>query len=140
MMTEPMRWRMIAYMAVLFIAGAITGAAVIARSAAGSQTLKVGRSEEIANLIEQRLVPLHLTSEQRGKFEPWIKQASDELEASHLQCLQRCETAVNTLYTKIQTNLNSDQLESFKQMDESRHEMLRKKYNYPPAGTSASQP
>jgi Spy/CpxP family protein refolding chaperone len=131
---------MIGYMAALFIAGAITGAAVVARTAAGSQTLKIGRAEEIAGMIQQRLLPLNLTHEQREKFAPLIKQTSEELEASHLQCLQRSSTAVDCLYAQIRTNLNSDQLEAFNQLEAQRRESMRKKYNYPPAGTSARQP
>lgn len=139
-MTEPMRWRMIGYMAALFIAGAITGAAVMARMAGDSQTLKVGRSEQIAKLIQQRLLPLNLTPGQRDNIAPLIKRTSDELEASHLQCLQRCSVAVDNLYAQIKTNLNSDQLESFQRLQAERLELLHKKYNYPPAGNSASLP
>src|ERR1700735_5704807 len=113
-MTEPMRWRAAAYMAALFIAGVVTGAAVMAHNAAGSQTLKVGRSEEIAALIQQRFSVLELTSEQREKFAPLIKKTSEELEASHLECLKRSSAAVDNLHAQMQPNLTADQIEKMK--------------------------
>ena len=139
-MTELMRWRMAGYLAVLFIAGAITGAAVMARNAAGSQTLKIGRSEEIASLIRLRLSALDLTPEERAKFEPLIKQTSEELEASHLQCLQRCSVAVEALYAQIKMELKPEQIEKFNQLEMERRALMRKKYNYPPEAPQAGHP
>ena len=131
-MTEPMRWRVFAYMLALFIAGAITGAAVMARNAAGSQTLKVGRTEEIARLIKLRLSLLDLTPEQEHTFDPLIKQASEELEASHLQCLERSSTVVSNLHAQIKLSLTPEQLEKLKQLEAQRCNTMKSKYNYPP--------
>jgi Spy/CpxP family protein refolding chaperone len=127
-----MRWRMIGYLAALFVAGIITGAAVMARTTAGTQTLKVGRTEEIQELIRQRFHVLALTTEQRQKFDPLIKKASEELEASHLGCLERCSAAVESLEAQIRPDLSPDQLEKLKQLETERRAMLRQKYNYPP--------
>jgi Spy/CpxP family protein refolding chaperone len=139
-MNRLMRWRMIGYMAALFVAGVVTGAAVMARTAAGSQTLKVGRSEEIASLIRERCALLDLTHDQKDKFEPWILKASQDLEKSHLDCLQQCSKAVDTLYAQIEKELTPEQKENLKQLEAERRATLKKKYNYPPDGSPAGVP
>jgi|SRR5882724_10151594 len=139
-MNEPMRWRMIGYMVALFVAGAVTGAAVMAHTAAGSQTLKVGRSEEIASLIRERCALLNLTQDQKKQFEPWIKAASQELEKSHLGCLQQCSKAVDELYGQIAKELTPEQKNNLKKLEAERQEMLKKKYNFPPDGSQTGAP
>lgn len=137
-MNEPMRWRMFAYMLALFIAGAICGAAVMSRMAAGSQTLKVGRTGEIEGIIKQKLeLNLELTPEQRGKFEPLIKKTSVELEASHLDCLKRCSDAVDKMHEQIIPDLTEEQRAKLKQLEVERRALMRTKYNYPPETANA---
>jgi Spy/CpxP family protein refolding chaperone len=125
-----MRWRMIGYMGALFVAGAITGAAVMSRTAAGSQTLKIGRTEEMAQLIEQKMQPLHLTSEQREKIRPLIKQASVDLESSHLTCLQKCAAIVDEMHTLMAPILTPEQRDQLQTLEAERRERLQKKYNF----------
>jgi Spy/CpxP family protein refolding chaperone len=139
-MTGPMRWRMIGYMAALFIAGAITGAAVMARTAAGSQTLKVGRTDEIESRIKQRLQALDLTPQQWQKFDPLIKQTSQKLEASHLQCLQQCSAAVENMYAEIMPALTPEQQEKEKQLGAERRNSMREKYNFTPEAAQTGKP
>ncbi len=145
-MTGAMRWRMIGYMAALFIAGAITGAAVMARTAAGSQTLKVGRTDEIESLIKQRLQILHLTPEQWQKFRPLIRKTSEELEASHLESLQRSSAAVEKLHAEIRdeaspdAKLSPEQQAKLTELEAERRGLMLKKYNYPPGAAQASKP
>jgi hypothetical protein len=139
-MTQPMRWRMIAYMSALFIAGVVTGAAVLSQMAAGSQTLKIGRSEEIAASIRQRMTPLHLTHEQNQKFDPLIKKTSEELEASHLDCLKRISASIDTLHAQMLPDLSAEQIEQLKQLETQRTAAMLKKYNYPPVTTKTGSP
>jgi Spy/CpxP family protein refolding chaperone len=140
-MTEPMRWRMFAYMAALFVAGVITGAAVMSHMSATSQTLKVGRSGEISSLIRQKLVTnLELTPEQRDKFEPLINKTSAEMEASHLDCLKRICAALEKMHDQMLPDLTPDQREKLKQVEAERQKMMLKKYNYPPDASKAGNP
>ncbi|HEX3799183.1 MAG TPA: hypothetical protein VH413_10820 [Verrucomicrobiae bacterium] len=133
------RWRIIAYLAILFIAGVITGAAVMTRTNAATQTLKIGRTEEIQKLMTRRLQALNLTPEQRAKFEPLIKKASEELEATHLQCLERCTVAVDNLHAQIRSQLTPEQNEKLQELEAERHTIMRNKYNYPPDTASAGK-
>jgi Spy/CpxP family protein refolding chaperone len=132
---------MFVYMALLFIAGIITGAAVMSRTAANSQSLKVGRSEEIATMIRQRLeTGLELTPDQRQKFQPLIQKTADELEASHLDCLKRIVVAVDKMHEQMLPDLTPDQREKFKQLETERRAKLREKYNYPPENMKTASP
>jgi hypothetical protein len=135
-MTEPMRWRMLGYLAALFIAGAVTGAAVMARMGA-QQTLKVGRTEQIEAIIKQKLQPLELTADQQQKFDPLIKKASADLEASHLECLEKSSMVIDHLHAQIKLELTQDQQDKLAKMDEGRRVMMKEKYNYPLATSEA---
>ena len=139
-MSEIIRWRMIGYLAALFVAGSITGAAVMSRTAAGSQSLKIGRTNEIAALIRQKLSPLNLTPEQREKFEPMITKTSEELEAFHLECLQRCAVAVDKLHDDMSKDLTPEQKEKMKEVDADRRAAMRAKYNFSPETPLAAKP
>ena len=139
-MNETMRWKMFAYMAALFVAGAITGAAVMGRIGAAPQTLKVGRTDEIATMIKQHLSVLELTPDQRDKFDPLIKKASLDLEASHLECLQRSTAVVDALHSQIKMSLTPEQQAKMEQLEQERRAKLKLKYNYPPDGSRASNP
>lgn len=139
-MTEQMRWRMFAYMAALFIAGAICGAAVMHHMAA-KQSLKVGRTDEISQLIMQKLdLNLELTAEQRQKIEPLVRKTSEEMEASHLACLDRICAAIVQLHDQIKPDLTPEQLPKLARMDVERQKMMREKYNYPLDATNAAKP
>ena len=139
-MTELMRWRVFAYVAALFIAGVITGAAVKWRTVADGQTLKVGRWEEIATRIRERLNQLDLTPEQQRKFEPLIKATSMELEASHLECLQRSSAAVDKLHALIKQDLTPEQITKLTELEAERRALMKSKYNYPPEAASTNGP
>lgn len=132
-MNELMRWRMFAYMLALFIAGAICGAAVTSHMAAGSQTLKVGRTGEIEGIIKQKLIlNLDLTPEQKAKFEPLVKKTSEDLEASHLECLRRVCDSLDKMHEQMKPDLTEEQREKMKKVETERRANMKKKYNYPP--------
>ena len=137
-MTEAMRWRMIGYMAALFVAGAVTGAAVMGRMVP-QQTLKVGRTGEIEAIMKQKLAPLDLTPAQQATFEPLFKKASEDLEASHLACLERSTAVVDALHAQLKLSLTPEQNAKLEEMDTQRRAKMKEKYNYPLA-TSEAKP
>lgn len=136
-MTEQMRWRMFAYMVALFVAGAICGAAVMARMGP-TQSLKVGRTDEIAHIIMEKLDRnLGLTSEQKQKFEPLIRATAERCELSHITCLDEICAAADKLHEQIKAGLTPEQLPKLAKMDEERKKTMRDKYNYPFVATNA---
>jgi hypothetical protein len=132
-MTQPARGRVLAYMLALFIGGGITGAAIMSFLGHGTppQSLKLGRVDEITVLIREKLnTRLSLTAEQSQKFEPFIKRASEELEASHLDCLKRISAAIDMLHVQIAPELTAEQKEKLKLLETERTADMRAKYNY----------
>src|SRR5580698_4742400 len=128
-MTGQTRGRVIAYMVTLFVAGGVTAAAVMSHlNPQQGQTLKVGRADEIARMISEKMnARLNLTAKQQEKFKPLIKHASEELEASHLECLKRVSAAIDTLHAQITPDLTADQKEKLKQFEAERVENMQQK-------------
>ena len=135
-MNVPMRWKLISYTAALFAAGAICGAMMLPRTPPKPETLKVDCREEIAKKLRNKLkCQLNLTDAQLEKMEPLIQKASGDVEASHLDCLNRISAALDCLHSQICTDLTPDQKQKLAALEAARCQELKVKYNYQP-GTS----
>jgi hypothetical protein len=136
-MTNPARGKAIAYTVALFLAGGICGAMLMARMSPAGQTLKVGRADEIAAKIQEKLkTGLGLTPEQLDKFRPLIVKAAGELESSHSNCLDRITAALDTLHAQIAPQLTPDQKKKLLDIEAQRNAQMLQKYNYQPGGTN----
>jgi len=130
-MNMPARGKIIAYMVALFVAGGICGAMVVARMAANPQTLIVNRSPEIAVKIQKKLTArLALTPEQLAKIQPLIEKTSEELEASHRDCLKRISLAIDNLHVQLCPLLTPEQKPMLAALDEERREAMWEKFHY----------
>jgi shikimate 5-dehydrogenase len=130
-MNMPAQGKVIAYMAALFVAGGICGAMVAARMAANAQTLIVNRSPEIAAKIRKKLTArLALTPEQLLKIQPLIEKTSEELEASHRDCLKRISLAIDNLHTELDPVLTPEQKPMLAALDDERRELMWQKFHY----------
>ena len=130
-MNKPTQGKIIAYMVALFVAGGICGAMVAARMAANAQTLIVNRSPEIAAKIQKKLTArLALTPEQLLKIQPLIEKTSEELEASHRDCLKRISLAIDNLHTELDPVLTPEQKPLLASLDEERRELMWQKFHY----------
>ena len=137
-MTKPARWKVFAYAAALFIAGAISGA-VATYHRAETSPLKVNRKGEIAEHIHQRLTTaLGLTPEQAQKIDPAIEKTAEELESSHRDCLNRISAALDKMHLEIGPELSAGQKEKLKQLEAERREVMQKKYNYSPEAVNTN--
>jgi hypothetical protein len=127
----PARKKIIAYMLALFVAGGICGAMVASRMAANAQTLIVNRAPEIAVKIQKKLTTrLALTPEQLSKIQPSIEQTSEELEASHRDCLKRISLAIDNLHTQLCPLLTPEQKPMLAALDEERRQAMWEKFHY----------
>ncbi len=131
-------WKVIGYAIVLFLLGGVCGAVVAPKFLPVQQTLKLGREEEITTMMRAKLkTRLNLTDEQTQKIEPFVKQASASLEASHRACLKSVLEALDKMHGDIQSFLEPGQLAKLKGLETERADSWRAKYNYvgePPAG------
>ena len=132
-MTSSTRWKVLTYTAVLFAAGAVCGALMLPRKPeAPAKQTKLWCANDIACQIRKELrSALDLTPEQMAKFEPLIKQTSEELEASHHDCLNRINAAMENLHTQICKDLKPEQKSKLKKLKAERLEKIWDKYGYP---------
>ena len=131
-MTSGSKWKVLAYAMVLFVAGAITGAMVM-RPKVEASPLKLNRSTEIAAKIQDRLnTRLHLTPDQITKIHPIVLKASDDLEASHRDCLIRIMDVLNGMHSQLSPDLTPEQKEALKQIEVERRDTFQKKYDFSP--------
>jgi Spy/CpxP family protein refolding chaperone len=130
-MSMPARGKIIVYMVALFVAGGICGAMVASRMAANAQTLIVNRAPEIAVKIQNKLTTrLALTPEQLAKIQPLIEKTSEELEASHRDCLKRISLAIDNLHVGLCPVLTPEQKPMLTALDEERRESMWQKFHY----------
>jgi hypothetical protein len=130
-MSGPTRGKIIIYSLALFIAGGICGAMVMSRFSNNQQTLIVNRAPEIAAKIRTRLTAkLALTPEQLDKIQPLIVKASEELEASHRDCLKRISLAIDQLHLDLASSLTPEQRPKLTELDAERRDSMWQKYHY----------
>ncbi len=130
-MNKPTQGKVIAYMLALFVAGGICGAMVAARLTVNAQTLIVNRAPEIAEKIQKKLATrLALTPDQLTKIQPLIEKTSEEIEASHRDCLKRISSAIDDLHTELGPVLTPEQKPMLTALDEERRESMWQKFHY----------
>lgn len=132
-MINPAKRNTIGYTIILFVAGAICGAMVMARLAPKPQSepLKLGRVDEIAGKIQTKLGDkLKLTSAQLEKADPFIKKTSEKLESIHHDCLVMIASALTDLHAQIAPDLTPEQTQLLHALDAERAESMWQKYHF----------
>jgi hypothetical protein len=136
---NPNRWRAIVYAAALVLFGGIIGAMLMSRVDAKAQTLRLGRSAEIADRIRERLnEKLELTPEQKMRMEPMIKTTAEELEAAHTECLKQVSKSLESLHARIRPELIPEQQQKLVELESERGERMLEKYNFRLTTTNAN--
>jgi Spy/CpxP family protein refolding chaperone len=133
------RGKALLYAGALVLFGMIIGAMFMSRVDAKSQTLRLGRSEEIADRIRERLIEkLDLTPEQKTRIEPLIRKTAQEMENAHLDCLKQVSKSLDALHTQIKPELIPEQQHKLVELDSERDSRMVEKYNYRAPATNAS--
>jgi hypothetical protein len=125
------------YLALIFIAGAIAGGAVVMSS---PQTFlpappqRPHRSpEEFANhLWDQIKDRLKLTDEQAAQIEPIFRTGFTEVRAIQDRSLQEVEAAIRKNHEEIGQLLTDDQKLELQKMNQEREEFFKKRGHRPP--------
>lgn len=139
-MNKANRFKAIFYAGALLVFGGIIGAMVKSATSVNLQTLRLGRVDEIATVIRDRLnAKLELTPEQKQRLEPMIKKTAEEMEASHMQSLVRVNKALDILHDEIRPELIPEQQQKLGELEAERADRMWEKYHYRPAVTNASQ-
>ena len=132
-MSSSSSFKVIGYAVIIFLLGGVCGAMLGPKFLPTHQTLKLGREQEMAAMIRNRLkTKLNLTSDQEQKIEPMIKQVSSSLETSHRDCLKKILEALNNMHAGLAPLLTPEQTAQLKELEAERNKSWLDKYNYSP--------
>lgn len=133
------RFQAVAYAVALLVFGGVIGAMIKSSMSPVHQPLLLGRVDEIATVMTQRLDDkLHLTPEQKQQIAPIIRKAAEEMEASHLNCLKEVNKVADNLHAQIKPMLTKEQVDKLPELEAERSQRMWEKYHYQ-AVTNASQ-
>jgi Spy/CpxP family protein refolding chaperone len=127
------------YLALIFIAGAIAGGAVVMSS---PETFAMrrhsprpphGSPEDFANHVWNRLKErLRLTDDQVAKIEPVFRAGFSEVRAIQDKSLEEVEAAIRKNHAEISAFLSDEQKAELQKMNEERQDFLKHREHRPP--------
>ncbi len=117
--------KIILYLAVIFVAGGITGT-VIAWGNAKRQLIQPTSMDTVCSYMESRLkARLGLTPEQLEKIRPILDQTGREMKAIHAKTLEQMDRTIQNANKQIAKELNEEQKRKLEQMEAERREFMR---------------
>jgi len=133
------RGLVLVYAAALVIFGGVIGYTIKSASAVNPQSLRLGREEEIAAMIMDRLdAKLALTPEQKTQISPLAKKTAQEMEASHLGCLKQVNLMLDKFHGDISPVLTAEQRNKLVDLESERADRMWEKYHYRAPATNAA--
>ena len=108
--------RVILYSALIFLAGAVTGALVAPMI--GRTFMRLPRPEQMSHHMLQHLqAELHLTAEQTTKIKPLIEQTGVDMETIHRETIKRVLARIGQTHAQISLLLTPEQKAEFIKME-----------------------
>lgn len=124
--------KIVLYLAVIFVAGGITGT-VIAWGSAKRKMLQPPSMEKVCSFMEDKLKSrLDLTPEQMAKIQPILNQTACEMKAIHAQTLEQIDRTIQKANEQIAKELNAEQRRKLEEMEIERREFMQKRLKGPP--------
>jgi Spy/CpxP family protein refolding chaperone len=138
MTTHLTKSRIILYLAIIFVAGGVTGA-VISWSGAKHRGMGPPDPKQMCRHIQDRLQSeLDLTPEQVRRLKPLLERRVQEMEAIHSRTVQEIEALIRKSNQEmaVALELTPTQKAKLEEMDKKRQEFMRKHSGSPgpPAG------
>jgi Spy/CpxP family protein refolding chaperone len=126
--------RIALYAALIFLAGAITGALVAPMI--GRSFMRLPDSHQMSHMMLARLRSgLDLTDEQTAKIRPLVESACGDMETIHHATMQRVLNRIAETNTKISAFLTPEQKVKFEKMQAEHREQIRHFHHIgPPSG------
>ena len=126
--------RLLTYLAVIFVAGGVTGSVVMKSLNRRPPPGPPHTAEHIVGVIRKTLQEkLDLTPAQLEKITPRIQAAALEIKIAHGDSARRIGTISRELHAQIAPELTPEQREKLAQFDREREESVRRKCG-PPGG------
>ena len=125
-MTGITQTKLAAYLAVIFVAGAVSGSVITLRKAqAKSQPPSM---EKVCHKMQDRLrTSLELTSEQSAEIQPILDRTAQEIKKIHSRTMQEIEAAICRGHEQLAKHLNPQQRLRLDQLDADRRDWLAKR-------------
>jgi len=128
------------YLALIFLAGGISGAAVAWNSARhrsfGDRKEWKGRSRTMRDVCDQMRSRLQsrlvLTPEQAARIDPILDQTAKEMDAAHRRTIEQIEQILQKSDEEIAKYLTEEQKAKLQEMEKERREFKDKRFKGPP--------
>ena len=126
------RTKIITYLVLIFLAGAIAGGAIVLSTPSsfglGHPPRRHGKPEDFANFIWNQMKDrLQLTEEQSVKVKPVFDSGFAEVRAIQERSVQEVEAAIRKNHEEIGVHLNEDQRLELQKMDQERQDFFKKR-------------
>jgi hypothetical protein len=118
--------KVIAYLAIIFVAGGATGAVITSK--ARERAARPANMEKVCSRIQDRLkAKLCLTDEQLRNLQPVFDQTAQDLEAVRSQAVHDTDRIICRAHRLIAQELNADQKKKLEEFDKERRDWLRRR-------------
>jgi Spy/CpxP family protein refolding chaperone len=125
--------KIILYLAIIFVAGGITGT-VIAWGSAKRKMADPPSMEKVCSSLQERLkTKLELTPDQLKKIQPILDQAAQEMQAIHGKTMEQIDQTVRRTHEEIAKELSPAQKKKLAELDSERCEFMQKRLNRGPS-------
>ena len=130
------KWKLLLYLAVIFVAGGVTGAVVSARNTRQKFFAPPKPAEISAHMLKRLEKKLELTPVQVTRIQPLIARSAQAFDAIHAESFRKIGRVFEDLNQQIAAELTPEQRSRLDQMDRERRESWQRHCrSHPPSGT-----
>jgi hypothetical protein len=120
--------KILAYLAVIFIAGGATGAVITLKNARDRQAQPPSVEKACTRFQDQLIAKLGLTPAQVRKLQPVFDQTAHDLRVIHAKALRNGDEVIRKAHQQIARELTPEQKRKLDAFDQEREEWLRHRF------------
>jgi Spy/CpxP family protein refolding chaperone len=119
--------KILAYLAIIFIAGGATGAVIMMRKDRGQQAQPASVEKACTRFQDRLILKLELTPAQVRKLQPVFDQTTHDLRAIHAKALRHADEVIRRAHEEIARELTPEQKLKLQALDQEREDWLRRR-------------
>lgn len=131
-MNEALKWKLITGFILVFLAGGVTGAFIVAKTTRHHLFATSHHGIAAQRMRDRLRSELDLTPEQLAKISPVIEKAAAQLETIRRDTAQRVRDTFADMHKQIGGDLTSEQRAQLDQMRERHHKFMRRHHHRRP--------
>lgn len=120
------------YLAVIFMAGGITGTVIAWGSAKGKFSQPPSMDKVCTKMQDRLKSQLELTPDQLERIQPILDRTSQEMRAIHEKTMKEIDEAIQRSHAEIARELNPEQRRKLEALQQERRELMEKRLKRPP--------